>query len=293
MAFDFTIVGLGVRFFDRTTFVASTWAWDFGDGNTSTVREPTHTYDDPGSYTVSLTTTCGSRTSTVTKTLSLSNSPTPQSLAVSLSSPWLFGTEYGPSYAVDVVTDSPVAAIASGGTAPYSYLWEAYTGFNFATAGIWPSSASAAATAFSAQLESPSTGFTGWIKAVCKVTDATGAMVTSLPVSVFLTASFDQYFVGLSTQQLIATGTTTTVVTDAVAVSVVGGSGNFTYQWNLQSDDGRVSIDDPTQASTTITAAGLSLNERILVAVNCTVTDVDTGNVVISDWVQAFMTATS
>ncbi len=33
------------------------WSWDFGDGNTSTAQEPTHIYQDPGAYTVTLTVT--------------------------------------------------------------------------------------------------------------------------------------------------------------------------------------------------------------------------------------------
>lgn len=31
------------------------WYWDFGDGNTSTVQNPTHTYSTPGTYNVVLT----------------------------------------------------------------------------------------------------------------------------------------------------------------------------------------------------------------------------------------------
>jgi PKD repeat protein len=33
------------------------WAWDFGDGTTSTVQSPTHIYTHPGNYTACLTTT--------------------------------------------------------------------------------------------------------------------------------------------------------------------------------------------------------------------------------------------
>lgn len=33
------------------------WAWDFGDGNTSDIETPMHTYNDPGNYSVSLTVT--------------------------------------------------------------------------------------------------------------------------------------------------------------------------------------------------------------------------------------------
>ncbi len=42
----------------------SEWQWDFGDGSTSTSRNPSHIYEAPGSYTVSLTvtTTVGTHT---------------------------------------------------------------------------------------------------------------------------------------------------------------------------------------------------------------------------------------
>ncbi len=34
---------------------ATGWTWDFGDGGTSTERNPAHTYAEPGTYTVALT----------------------------------------------------------------------------------------------------------------------------------------------------------------------------------------------------------------------------------------------
>lgn len=46
---------LAVSFTDTSTGAPGSWSWDFGDGTTSTVRNPTHTYDDPGTYTVALT----------------------------------------------------------------------------------------------------------------------------------------------------------------------------------------------------------------------------------------------
>jgi len=293
MAFDFDIDGLKVKFFDRSTFVASTWSWDFGDSHTSFLREPSHTYSLAGDYEVVLTVTCGARTSEVKKTVNVTNVPAGDSLAVSLSTPWLFGTEHGSSYAVDVVTESPVAAIVSGGKGPYTYLWLADTGFDFATEGIWPSSPTGASTAFSAQLESPSTGFSNWLRAICRVTDSEGTVVNSSPVSVFLTASFDTFEIDLSTQWLMAIGDTTLVTSDPVTATVTGGSGNFTYQWNVETDDVRISADTPTAADTTISATGLSLNESVLVGVNLTVTDTDTGNIVFSDWVQVILTANS
>ena len=41
-------------FYDLSLGAPTTWAWDFGDGNTSTEQNPTHTYAAAGTYTVSL-----------------------------------------------------------------------------------------------------------------------------------------------------------------------------------------------------------------------------------------------
>lgn len=41
--------------FTNSSTGASTYAWDFGDGNTSTASSPTHTYAADGTYTVCLT----------------------------------------------------------------------------------------------------------------------------------------------------------------------------------------------------------------------------------------------
>ena len=46
---------LAVTFADLSTGETSARLWDFGDGNTSSLENPTHTYDTPGFYTVSLT----------------------------------------------------------------------------------------------------------------------------------------------------------------------------------------------------------------------------------------------
>src|SRR5262249_12506765 len=46
----------------------TTWAWDFGDSSTSTLREPTHTYTAPGTYTVKLTVTGTGGSNTAMKT---------------------------------------------------------------------------------------------------------------------------------------------------------------------------------------------------------------------------------
>lgn len=60
--FSETTIGLIVQFGDLSTQGATSWLWDFGDGATSTLQSPSHTYMLPGTYNVCLTATsiCGS-----------------------------------------------------------------------------------------------------------------------------------------------------------------------------------------------------------------------------------------
>ncbi|MCG3156248.1 MAG: hypothetical protein DKINENOH_02871 [bacterium] len=55
---------LAVKFTDQSTGSPSSWHWDFGDGNTATQQNPTHTYSAAGDYTVKLiiTNICGADT---------------------------------------------------------------------------------------------------------------------------------------------------------------------------------------------------------------------------------------
>ncbi len=62
-AADFTasatvgLVPLAVAFIDQSSGPATSWTWDFGDSETSTLRNPSHTYTQAGVYDVSLTVT--------------------------------------------------------------------------------------------------------------------------------------------------------------------------------------------------------------------------------------------
>jgi len=77
--FAFEVDLLQVNFTDQTTDVNGdvvSWAWDFGDGNTSTTQNPVHTYASAGTYSVSLTATDAeglSSTSTQNVTVDTSN----------------------------------------------------------------------------------------------------------------------------------------------------------------------------------------------------------------------------
>lgn len=69
-----TAANFNVVTFTNTSTNATSYAWDFGDGNTSTEANPTHTYATGGQYEVTLTAIneCGFQTSTIEITV-LSN----------------------------------------------------------------------------------------------------------------------------------------------------------------------------------------------------------------------------
>ena len=68
---------LAVNFNDTSTNSPVAWAWSFGDGNTSTLQNPVHTYITPGTYTVSLTATNYGGNQSMTKYNYTTVNPTP------------------------------------------------------------------------------------------------------------------------------------------------------------------------------------------------------------------------
>ncbi|QXE92616.1 S8 family serine peptidase [Geomonas subterranea] len=58
---------LAVTFSDLSTGAPTSWLWNFGDGSTATAKNPVHVYTSPGGYTVSLTATSQTGSSTKTK----------------------------------------------------------------------------------------------------------------------------------------------------------------------------------------------------------------------------------
>ena len=70
------IVGTTVHFTDTSTGSPTSWSWNFGDpasgaSNTSTARNPTHTFSAPGLYTVMLSTTNSSGTVSMSQTVTV------------------------------------------------------------------------------------------------------------------------------------------------------------------------------------------------------------------------------
>ena len=62
-------IGTPVAFTDTSTNTPTSWAWLFGDGSSSALQNPTHTYTSSGQFTVQLTATNAYGSNTTTKTI--------------------------------------------------------------------------------------------------------------------------------------------------------------------------------------------------------------------------------
>jgi PKD repeat protein len=106
---------LPVNFSDQSVGNITSWSWDFGDGGTSSLQNPSHTYQSLGNYTVSLTVDGpnGSDTSIKASFITVTNPP---SCTYWLSQAWQFfeasgGSDYVRVYASS--SDCPWTAISN------------------------------------------------------------------------------------------------------------------------------------------------------------------------------------
>lgn len=81
-------LNVDVAFTDQSTSNTIGWLWDFGDGNTSPLQNPTHAYTTPGTYYVSLNAIGCSTSDMAYDTITVQNAPsvtiTPDSLSANL-----------------------------------------------------------------------------------------------------------------------------------------------------------------------------------------------------------------
>ena len=125
-AFTDTVSGLTVTFTDHSTDVGGTisaYAWNFGDGTTSSVKSPVHSYAAAGTYTVTETVT-DSNAKTNAKSASVTVSvPPPVSISLpdgatvtSISSPY-----YDPSATLSLGANGTAAGSGYAGDGPGSF----------------------------------------------------------------------------------------------------------------------------------------------------------------------------
>ena len=67
--------GLSISFTDTSTNTPTAWLWDFGDGSSSTLQSPSHTWATAGPYTVSLTASNGVGPSVPAATVGITINP--------------------------------------------------------------------------------------------------------------------------------------------------------------------------------------------------------------------------
>lgn len=136
-SFLFYADSLNIIQFIDSSYNASTWSWDFGDGSTGSGSSPVHTYQ-PGIYQVCLTIGDGAGcTDTYCDTLNIPAGPAP--CAVSLGA-------YPDTTSANGLTYQ-FYSNATGGTAPYTYSWDfgdstgtatsAYPVYTYATPGVY------------------------------------------------------------------------------------------------------------------------------------------------------------
>ena len=126
-AADFTAVPtsgpapLTVQFTDRSSGDITSRSWDFGDGNSSTMTHPSHTYQNEGTYTVKLSVTGpdGSHTKTRAHYISVASGVSDNMLLNAHFSNgtthWLFGYGTSASAGGSVENGEYVVSIANGG----------------------------------------------------------------------------------------------------------------------------------------------------------------------------------
>ncbi len=81
------VAGQDVQFINNSSGSITGYSWNFGDGTTSTVKDPTHKYNSSGSFTVTLTATGPRGSKSVSKTVTVSPSLSP-SFTYSPASPY-------------------------------------------------------------------------------------------------------------------------------------------------------------------------------------------------------------
>lgn len=113
-------VPLTVSFTDNSTGAPTAWNWNFGDRNTSSERNPTHTYSAAGNYTVALTVSNAAGTDTKTKAGYITVKTVPPKLLAAFSASPTSGNATMRVAFTDNSTGSPTSWRWSFGDGTYS-----------------------------------------------------------------------------------------------------------------------------------------------------------------------------
>lgn len=125
--------GSTVTFTDTSTNSPTSWLWDFGDGTTSTLKNPTHVYNGAMKYTVSLSVSngAGSNTKTVPNMITSNLSG---NVVANPASPVTFSFAGGPQNIA--FGDNKFIAIGNTGSGASQTILYSSNGANWSTPGI-------------------------------------------------------------------------------------------------------------------------------------------------------------
>lgn len=129
-----------LAFTDQSTGSPTSWLWDFGDGTTSSNRNPSHTYSTLGDFTVSLlaTNAAGSNTATVTHAVQIGNPTIANFTYTTPTRPTNDATPFAVTFA-DTTTNSPTAWLwnfGDGTTSTQQNPTHNYTGWGRYTVSL-------------------------------------------------------------------------------------------------------------------------------------------------------------
>jgi len=194
-----------------------TYLWSFDDGQTSDSQNPTHTFAASGSYFVTVTVTDALQSTATSNAVSIvASSVTTSLLAVTAIA--TTSTSGAPPLEVSF------SASASGGTPPYSYLW------NFGDT-----------TTNAAQNPTHTFGSVGTYFVYVTVTDASQTTVGSNTITIVV--SNTQHSLTVAAQASATSGTAPLTISFTTDVS--GGTPPYLYNW-VFGDGVTSTLPDPT-----------------------------------------------
>ena len=107
---------LDVQFTDQSTGDISAWQWDFGDGSTSDARNAVHTYEQKGTYAVTLTVSGAGGSNTIARTNYIVVNQPPTATPTPTNTPTLTPTKTPTPTFTPTATSVPVTTLKGIGT---------------------------------------------------------------------------------------------------------------------------------------------------------------------------------
>lgn len=200
-----------------------TYLWNFGDGQTSTQQNPTHTYSQAGTFNVSLTVACGGNrcTHTCTKQVTVSAAPVANA---------------GPDQTIGYGGTAQLSG--SGGAGTFNYHWEPANKVTNPNAQNTQTVSLTADQTFTLTVTNP--------QGQCTSSDQVTIHISGSAMTVSANAFPASICQGSSSQLQANAG---------------GGTGNFSYSWSPSTGLSATNIANPVATPTQTTTYNCTVND--------------------------------